>query len=231
MRISVVIPVLNGARYLAQALDSVMAQSRPVDEVVVVDGGSTDGSREIASGYPVVRLLTQSGRTGFAGAYDEGFTASTGDVITGLDSDDYWTPRKIEWQAALLESRPDVDYVIGKTRHFLEPGFDLPAGLRPEILDKDKTAPMPGTLMVRRHAFERVGPWSTGFTVAADIDWFARAKDLLGPPATVDELLLHKRFHDDNLSLFHATALNSELIRLLRQSVARQSPAENENQP
>jgi glycosyltransferase involved in cell wall biosynthesis len=223
MKVSVVIPVLNGARFLRQSLDSVVAQTRPPDEIIVVDGGSTDGSADIARSYQGVRVIAQSGRTGFAGAYDEGFAAAVGDVVAPVDSDDWWTPEKTAIQLRVFDEQPETPYVIGKTRHFLEPGHPMPPGLRPEILDQDRMAPMPGTLMIRRSAFERVGPWGNGFTIAADIDWFARAKDILGPPATVDDVLLFKRFHDDNVTLFRARSLNSELLGLLRQSVSRQT--------
>src|SRR4051794_22521498 len=193
MRISVVVPVLNGARFLRQSLDSVVSQTRQPDEVIVVDGGSTDGSQAIATSYPNVRLIAQAGATGFAGGYDEGFAAATGDVVAPLDSDDWWAPEKSEIQLRVFETRPETAYVIGKTRHFLEAGHPIPPGLRPEILDQDRMAPMPGTLMIRRSAFQRVGAWGNGFTIAADIDWFARAKDILGPPAAVDQVVLFKR--------------------------------------
>jgi glycosyltransferase involved in cell wall biosynthesis len=221
MTVSVVMAVLNGERFLPEALDSVFGQTRPPQEVIVVDGGSTDRSVAIAESYGGVRHIPQERSTGFAGAWDEGIADSDGDLVALLDSDDRWTPRKLEAQVALLERKPELDYVIGRVRFFLEPGYEAPASLRTELLAGDRIAPMPGAMLVRRSALQRVGPIATDYTIAADIDWFARAKDLLEPPGVIPEVVLEKRVHDANVSYFRAGALNRELLALLRDSVAR----------
>jgi len=220
LRISVVIAVRNGARFIAAALDSVLAQTCAADEILVVDGGSRDDSAAIAGGYERVRVIEQDG-AGFAGAWDEGIAAAGGDVLALLDSDDRWTPWKLACQAALLEAEPAKDYVVGRVQHFLEPGVEPHPSFRRSLLDERPIALMPGATLFRRAAFERVGPWATRYAVAADIDWFARAKDVLGPPARVDELVLYKRLHDANLSLYEAGSLNREILQLLRESVER----------
>ena len=82
-------------------------------------------------------------------------------------------------------------------------------------------ANMPSALLVRRSAFEAVGPFRTDLTIASDIDWFARAKDFSLTLGTVPEVLVHKRVHSTNLSHTAADNLNEELLDLLRRSVAR----------
>jgi glycosyltransferase involved in cell wall biosynthesis len=88
--ISVIIAVKNGANYLGEAIGSVQAQNWPDTEIIVVDGGSTDGSQEIAASRSNVRLLSQRG-IGFAGAWNEGVASSVGEYIAFLDSDDVAT--------------------------------------------------------------------------------------------------------------------------------------------
>jgi glycosyltransferase involved in cell wall biosynthesis len=222
MRVSLIMPVKNGERFIAEALDSVVAQSRPPDEVVVVDGASTDRSAEIASSYPTVRVIQQQREPGFAGAWNEGVAASRGDVLTFLDSDDLWEPSKLERQLDCFRARPEVDYVITRMRFFSDLEGPVPPGFRPELLDDDHVANMPSALAITRDAFDAVGPFVTDYTIASDIDWFARAKDLGLTLGVVPEVLVHKRVHDTNVSLVRAGLLNDEILDLLRQSVARQ---------
>ena len=95
MRISAVIPACNRAHCLPRALDSVLAQESPVDEIIVVDDGSQDGSAELVTRqYPQVRLISQPNR-GVSAARNRGIAASACDWIALLDSDDSWLAHKI----------------------------------------------------------------------------------------------------------------------------------------
>ncbi len=220
---SVVIAVLNGARYFAQAIESVLAQTHRDLEIIAVDGGSTDGSLEIAAAYPEVRIVHQRG-TGFAGAWNEGIAVARGDFFAILDSDDYWEPRKLERQMAVFAERPEVDYVTTRARFELAEGHECPPNFKPELLEGDYEANMPSATVVRREAFERVGPWpEEGMTIANDIEWYARAKDLPLELGKVDQCLVTKRVHNTNVSLSAESQRNydSELLGILRRSVAR----------
>ena len=105
--IAAVIPTFNRAGPLRRALDSVVAQTRPPEEVIVVDDGSSDGThRMIESAYPHVRLVRQENR-GVAAARNEGIARASSDWIALLDSDDEWRPRKLERQMAALGASPD----------------------------------------------------------------------------------------------------------------------------
>lgn len=106
MNISVVIPTHNRAHTLARALDSVLAQTSAVAEIIVVDDGSTDDTdRLIADRYPEVRLLSQAKR-GVSGARNRGIRATRNEWIALLDSDDAWLPTKLAEQTRLLREQP-----------------------------------------------------------------------------------------------------------------------------
>jgi len=216
-------PVKNGARFLPEALADIRAQSYSNHEVIVVDGGSTDGSETIAQ-RAGARVIRQFG-DGFADAWNVGVKAALGPLLAFLDSDDRWSPDKLEAQVRILEQRPEVDYVVTRMRFFVEPGVPYPPGFRPRVLDSDHVAHMPSALLIRRSAFERVGAFRTDLQIASDIDWFARAKDAQLGLAVVQRVLVRKRVHDENLSYFRAGMLRRELVGLLRESVARQHAA------
>src|SRR5438132_1043304 len=106
-RVSVIMPVKDGEPYLAEALESALAQTHEPHEIVVVDGGSTDRSREIACSYAGVDVVQQRG-TGFAGAWNEGVAASSGDILAFIDSDDLWESTKLERQVECFRARAEV---------------------------------------------------------------------------------------------------------------------------
>src|SRR5262249_46289807 len=101
-----------------------------------------------------------------------------------------------------------------------EPGCEFPPALRKDILEGDYVTPLMQTLLVRRQVFDVVGLMDPSLSPADDVDWFARANDLGVPMAVVDQVLLHKRLHDRNISL--DTDHNLQMVfAALRRSSAR----------
>jgi glycosyltransferase involved in cell wall biosynthesis len=225
--VSVVIAVKNAARYLAQCLDSVTAQTFQDYEVLIVDGHSTDETETIARSYPNVRFLQQDG-LGFSDAWNSGIKRAAGSFIAFIDSDDYWEPNKLELQVALLDSRPELLAVTGTMRFFLERGETPPRGFQDKVLGVDHlAAKMPGTLMVRKELFDRIGLFDPDFSVTSDVDWFARLQDSGLAFGAVPELVLHKRVHGGNLSLVTASSRHypREMVQLLHESIERKRSA------
>ena len=225
--ISAILPVKDGERYLAEAIVSILEQSRPPEELIVIDGGSTDRSAEIAGSYEDVKLIRQSGE-GLAQAWNQAVDASSGDLIGFLDSDDLWLPGKQEAQARALDEKPELGGVIGRARFELGAGMDPPPGFRPELLGRDHMAPMPGTALVRRELFDQVGYFDEDYWLAMDVDWFARVKDAGHEVGTVDQTVLLKRYHPFNLSHTRPQIYESEIVRALRDSAKRQQSAARE---
>jgi glycosyltransferase involved in cell wall biosynthesis len=92
---SVVICAYNYARFLPRCLESVFSQSRPAEEVIVVDDGSTDQTRDVVSRFPPVHYVHQK-NAGKAAAFNRGFQTATGAILCHLDADDFWLPHKLE---------------------------------------------------------------------------------------------------------------------------------------
>jgi glycosyltransferase involved in cell wall biosynthesis len=108
LTVSVVIPTYNRAGLLARALRSALAESRPGDEVIVVDDGSTDDTEGLVRVQgPMVRYV-RTAHVGAGAARNAGVRAATGDLIAFLDSDDDWVPGKLSWQRAVMAWRPDL---------------------------------------------------------------------------------------------------------------------------
>lgn len=221
--VSVVVPLYNGERHLATALNSIFDQDYRPLEVIVVDDGSTDNGAEIARASHRVRYVYQS-HQGVAHAWNTGIAAAKGKLIAFLAQDDLWTPNKLSVQVGYMVDNPHIQYTVSKERCFLEPGCSIPRGFRTKLLESEHVARLPEALVARKSLFDVIGGFNTVLTTSHDIDWFARAKDENVPMAVIDEVLLHRRIHDANATYSASTLQQGEenLIRVLRQSVKRQ---------
>lgn len=222
-RVSVVMAVLDGARRLPEALASIRAQTIPAAEILLVDGGSTDATREIAIAAPDVRLVDQRGET-LADAYNTGLDEARGTHVAFLAHDDVWLPRKTELQLALLAREPDAEAVVGLARFELSPGDAPPPGFRPELLRAPRPARIMETLLAPRGTFTRVGRFRADVSPADDADWFLRAADLGVRVAVVPQVILRKRVHVGSTA--HTSPdMNAGLLRTLHRSIRRKGTA------
>lgn len=217
--ISVIVPARNAMPYLPEALASIRGQAAPRLEILVVDGASTDGSREVAAAFPGVRLIDQAG-LGLAAARNSGLAAAHGDLIAFLDADDLWPAGSLAGRVAYLARHPDCAGVSGQVVRFLQPGTPLPPAYADGWLDQPVPGYTPGALLARRHVFEQIGPFDPHLTIGCDSDWFARALDHRINLIITSQITLHKRIHAANLSAQFAT-YRRELLTVARRSLQR----------
>ena len=218
--VSVILPVYNAETYLREAIESVLEQTQKADEFIVVDDGSTDASAEIVASYgDAIRYIFQENH-GAAHARNQGLEIAAGHVVAFIDADDVWVKDKLERQMRHLTDNPSVDYSTGKIRHFLEEGKAIPKGFKEELLTQDVDGRLLGTLLARRSVFDRVGKFDPTLRVAHDVDWFVRAEELDISRAALDDVLMLKRVHVDNIS--NSAEVNTkELLSLFRKSLKR----------
>lgn len=222
--VSVILPVKNGERFLARAIQSVFSQSVKPFEVIVVNSHSTDRTEEIARSFKGVVLINQEDSEGLPGALNLGLKISKGDFVAFLDHDDRWAEGKLKVQLDAFKEAPDLLCCLGRVRYQLEEGSRVPPGFKKELLDGDWPARLAGALLARREAFERVGVFDTRHKIACDVDWFIRAEEMKIKTMFAPEVLLYKSVHGSNLSN-DAGKNNQELMRILRESVERRKKA------
>jgi glycosyltransferase involved in cell wall biosynthesis len=212
--VSVILPAFNAERYLAEAVESVLAQRHDPIEVIVVDDGSTDGTRALAEGFgPPVRAISQH-NTGPGGARNRGVEAARGGWLTFLDADDLWLPRKIERQLAALADESEGTAVFGRVQMFTERD-----GTVTEIgaASSGQTA---GTMMIGRRAFDRVGAFRTDLRVGEFVDWYLRATATGIRMKTLPDVMLRRRIHGENLGV-RMRAQSSDFARVLKADLDR----------
>ena len=218
-RISVVMPVYNRAAYVAEAIESVLAQTRLADELIVVDDGSTDDSLEVIERYAGPRLhVVRQQNGGIGAARNRGLADATGELVAFLDSDDIWERDKLERQLRAIEESDGLQLVFGHIVEFLSP--DRAADLAGTL--QIGTDPMPGlcatTLLLRREALRRIGSFDEKLRVGEFIEWMARANDLRLATRVLPEVVARRRVHGGNTVL---TRDNTDYLRAIKATLDR----------
>jgi len=217
--VSVVVPVYNGERYLGDALRSLIEQTQPAAEIIVVDDGSTDSSGEIAASFGEAVKLIHQENYGVAAARNRGVEAARERYVAWLDQDDLATPRRIEVQLAAFDDSPAPDVVFGMMTQFISP--DLPEALRAQLHcdERLQPAPLPSCFMAPVRVFEVVGelrgPSDTTF-----VDWYLRAAEQGITLHFVPELVARRRIHGANRS-YRNDELRRDYLRTLKAALDR----------
>ncbi len=196
--VSVVIPMHNAQRTIAAAIESVLAQTAPALEILVVDNGSTDRSVSVAARYsPPVRVLHES-RRGVAAARNHGAAHAVGEYLAFLDADDLMPADRLAFQVRIAEQNPTAEIVFGRQCSFRD--GETPPSAAGTSADRLQSAPLAGAMLCRRSAFERVGPFRESLQAGEFLDWFARAQDVGIAFSMPDHLVLYRRVHAGNLT-------------------------------
>jgi len=219
--VSVIITVYNCERYLAEAIESVLAQTYRAIEVVVVDDGSTDESGHVAKRFSLPVRYTFQANGGTGAARNRGVELAQGEFLAFLDQDDLWSKDKLTNQMAAFHHTPEVDIVSGNIEQFYSP--ELAQGKKDGAHYYPKTMPGPhvGAMLITRDAFLRVGPFGTNLQIAAFIDWYARSKELGLNSLMLPDIVMRRRIHLNNQS-FLKRAHRLEYIRVLKASLDRE---------
>lgn len=230
--ISCVIPVFNGAPFLAEALDSVFAQTLQPAEIIVVDDGSTDATPEVAARYGARITYVRQDNAGPAAARNEGIARAHGEFMAFLDADDLWVADKLARQTARFVARPELEVSITHLRNFWMPELrEEEAALRDHRLSRPAA---PGyvtqTMLARRAVFETVGLFDPRLRAAEDVDWFSRASDRGAVLELLPDVLVLRRFHHGNISR-NAPVSRNNLVDVVWGSLQRRRRATSPGEP
>ena len=196
-RFSVIIPVYNSIATLTRAIESVLVQTWPPHEIIVVDDGSTDNSLKLSRRFAdPVRVITQA-NAGVSAARNRGAEEATGDWLAFLDADDYYYPDRLQWHAEWIMRDADLDFLTGDYDYRDEDGDLIGTSMAAHVaglalLDRasevdEVVMEMPEfeafvadhfgdthTLSVPRETFLRLGGYPTGFRVCEDVHFLTR---------------------------------------------------------
>jgi glycosyltransferase involved in cell wall biosynthesis len=236
--VSVVMNVYNGARFLADAVESVLGQTRRDLELIVVDDGSTDGSLSILQQYAGrdsrLRILEQR-HAGVPAAANAGIRAARFDWIARTDSDDRMLPHRLDRQLAFVREHPELDvacsycYFInaaGKRIGSSTSQIDMERGLR------DKRPSLfvelaQSTVLMRKSAILRVGGYREDLPYAEDRDLWGRLATTGHAIGCQQEFLEEFRLHGGSMTM-HRAAMQHEVCSLIDFNIVRRLRGERE---
>lgn len=218
-KISVILPAYNAGKYIGEALQSIINQTVPVYEIIVVDDGSTDHTKEIVSDFPA-RYIYQTNK-GTAAALNAGIEQSSGDYLAFLDADDIWMPQRLYLQLQAFEKNPSLDMVFGFMQQFISPELSVEEQNKIEV---NTTEVMVGihksAWLIKRHALMSVGLFTGGFLLEEFTDWYARSKEKSLNEFVVKEVVAKRRIHQSNTSRVHKD-LKKDYPRILKAALDR----------
>jgi glycosyltransferase involved in cell wall biosynthesis len=222
-RVAVIIPCYRQACFLGQAIESVLSQSRPAHEILVIDDGSPDDASRVAAAYPAVRCIRQR-NTGLAGARNRGIRETASEFLVFLDADDRLLPNALDAGVRALQSSSELAFAWGFNRPIDAGGvsiggisnpFDADPGYA-QLLERNIVGP-PAGVMFRRGPLVAAGGFSVTLDSAEDYDLYlrlARQHRFACHGQTVAEY----RHHDANMS-----SDNARMLSAIRTVLAQQA--------
>ncbi|HME39145.1 MAG TPA: glycosyltransferase family 2 protein [Steroidobacteraceae bacterium] len=204
-RISVITPCLNGVRYIADAIDSVVSQCHEHTEHIVIDGGSTDGTLDVLRQYPHLKVVSGPDR-GIYDALNKGLALARGDIIGVLNSDDCYGEEALSGADHALRDE-SIMALVGGAVFFRDSGRgeqEVVGRFVPAEADllmlSTVLSPAFNSWFFRRSVFEKIGGFDTSYQIAGDREFMLRLALSGLPFGTVDWLICRYRVHPDSLT-------------------------------
>ncbi len=195
--ITVIVPIYNGEKFIKEAIDNILSQEYPALEIIIVDDGSTDKTKEIIQDIKAdIRYFYQE-NSGPSAARNRGIRDASGEFIAFLDVDDLWPENNLKFLVEILQKNQEILVLHGFA----------------QLLDKNKAGnydyagnpeeSFPGYIgagLYRKEAFSIVGLFDEFMKYGEDADWFKRAEELKINLKKLQEITLFVRRHEDNMT-------------------------------
>lgn len=225
MKFSIIIPSMNQAAYLEQTLQSVLSQDHPDREILVFDGGSTDGSVEILKGHqsPDLQWISRPDR-GQAAAINQGLWASSGEILAYLNSDDFYYPGALKIVDSYFAAHPECEILYGDAHHLFE-ATDTLEPYYTEDWDYDRLLDVcylcQPAVFWRRSVMERHGVLDDSLHGAMDYDYWLRIGKTIPFHRLRGSFLAVSRMYATNKTLQNRIRIHEEILAVALRHASR----------
>ncbi len=215
--ISVMMPTYNNGKYIKQAIDSIYAQNYNNIEIIVIDDGSTDNTKEILQQYKNIKYFYMEHK-GISFARNKALECAKGEYIAFCDSDDYWLPNKLKTQIEYFEEHPECEIVFTKYKNIIEED-QLKKNKRVvhEINIEDSYKQYLPSSLMKKSLFERYGIFDENFSGIEDAEFVFRIfMKKINVDYFIDEVFYIRRIHGNNITLIQNRSVKSIFASILR---------------
>lgn len=215
MKVSIIITAYNVGKYLAEAIESALAQTYQNIEIIAINDGSTDNSAEMLDQYKdKIRVFHQENK-GLSATLNKALKEATGEMIGFLDGDDIFVSDKIEKQLKEFDKNQALEATFGEMEQFLSPEFahqsDRYNFQKGKLAFQSKT-----TLLIKKEAFEKYGLFPQ-VDVLDFVKWFDKAKGQGIIFNQTEDMVVYRRIRENSLS--QSTAYYPQLLQYLRERI------------
>ncbi len=195
--VSAIVPVYNGAGYLTEAIESVLAQEHTPREIIIVDDGSTDATPEIVRRFSERVVSIRQGNLGPAAARNAGIRRAAQPLIAFLDADDLWPVTALSSHLDSLAARPGAAVAWGQSTYVVGTGGRPP---REDWHGRPQWALSVGSMLFRRSVFDEVGDFDPTLRVGEDLDLMLRITERRLVVDRHAHVVCQRRFHAGNVT-------------------------------
>ncbi len=224
MDISIIIPAHNAALYLEECLQSCIlsASYAKLDvELIVIDDGSTDATAQIAARMaPICQSQQQQGA---AAARNAGIALAKGDFVFFQDADDLISKEALSILYNVLMGQDTAHMAAALATDFISPNLTFEEQQQCKARQAPYAGTMPGTMLIQRQVFERVGVFDTSLATGETVDWLVRAQDMGVHKVQLDAVTLLRRLHPQSTGAMHKSQERKDYLAILRKRHAKKT--------
>lgn len=199
-KITAIIAVFNGEKYIEAAINSILSQTVAISQIIIVDDGSTDATVDKIASFNSSNIIVLSQQNGGqAKAINMALSIVEGDFITFLDADDIWKHDKTALQLAAFEKNPAAQLCFGGMEEFISPELSIKEQQKIRANPVTLEAKVRPCMMIRRYVMQNFGDFPEVPTMDF-IAWYASVKPKITSEIFVDTIVLERRLHLNNVS-------------------------------
>lgn len=218
--ISIMMPTYNNGKYIAQAIESIYAQNYSNIEIIVVDDGSTDNTKEILKQYKDIKYFYMEHK-GISAARNTALENSKGEYIAFLDSDDYWLPNKLSVQMQYFREHPDSQIVFTRYENIFEKEElkQNKRAMHEKAIEDSFQQYLPSTVL-KKELFDKYGNFDEKFSGIEDAEFIYRiSMKGINVKHYINEVFYIRRIHGNNITLQQNRTVKSIITAILRKGV------------